>query len=87
MSTNSRSSSSSSSFSFSYANANHLSKGEELLMKQKKERGTNKCSLCKELGHNVVTCKERKASAKKAEHAAFSSQQGNTRGKKRKAIA
>ncbi|XP_021733414.1 uncharacterized protein LOC110700214 [Chenopodium quinoa] len=52
--------------------------------KKGKRHKNNKCSLCKELGHNAVTCKARKAEAKKEENAASSSQQGNIRGKKRK---
>ncbi|XP_057532945.1 uncharacterized protein LOC130810837 [Amaranthus tricolor] len=53
--------------------------------KKGKRHKNNKCSLCKELGHNAVTCKANKASSKKTAHAASSSQQGNTRGKRKAA--
>ncbi|XP_057524016.1 uncharacterized protein LOC130803832 [Amaranthus tricolor] len=53
--------------------------------KKGKRHKNNKCSLCKELGHNAVTCKAKKASSKKTTHAASSSQQGNTRGKRKAA--
>ena len=53
--------------------------------KKRKRHKNNKCSLCKELGHNAVTCKAKKASSKKTAHAASSSQQGNTRGKRKAA--
>ncbi|XP_057533024.1 uncharacterized protein LOC130810920 [Amaranthus tricolor] len=53
--------------------------------KKGKRHKNNKCSLCKELGHNAVTCKAKKASSKKEAHAASSSQQGNTKGKRKAA--
>ena len=54
--------------------------------KKRKSHKNNKRSLCKELGHNAVTCKAKKVSPKKAAHVgdvASSSQQGNTRGRER----
>ncbi|XP_021769470.1 uncharacterized protein LOC110733691 [Chenopodium quinoa] len=50
-----------------------------------KRHKNNKCSVCKELGHNALTCKARKEAAKKAQDAATSSQQAKGRGRKRKA--
>ncbi|XP_057520840.1 uncharacterized protein LOC130801096 [Amaranthus tricolor] len=41
--------------------------------KKGKRHTNNKCSLCKELGHNAVTCKAKKASSKKTAHTTFSS--------------
>ncbi|CAO2837856.1 unnamed protein product [Amaranthus hypochondriacus] len=52
--------------------------------KKGKRHKINKCSLCKELGHNAKTCKAKKESANTAEQQASSSQPGKTRGKKRK---
>ncbi|CAO2819003.1 unnamed protein product [Amaranthus hypochondriacus] len=52
--------------------------------KKGKRHKINKCSLCKELGHNAKTCKAKKASANTAKQQASSSQPGKTRGKKRK---
>ncbi|XP_021759561.1 uncharacterized protein LOC110724451 [Chenopodium quinoa] len=50
-----------------------------------KRHKNNKCSVCKELGHNALACKARKEAAKKAQDAATSSQQAKGRGRKRKA--
>ncbi|XP_021760677.1 uncharacterized protein LOC110725521 [Chenopodium quinoa] len=50
-----------------------------------KRHKNNKCSLCKELGHNAKTCKARKEASKQAENATSSSQQRKGRGRKKKA--
>ncbi|XP_021766147.1 uncharacterized protein LOC110730637 [Chenopodium quinoa] len=53
--------------------------------KKGKRHKNNKCNLCKELGHNALTCKARKEAAKKKQQAANTSKQAKGRGRNRKA--